>query len=197
MIQLGSPAPTRAPRLESARLVLAGHTLADLGDCTAMWGDPIVTRHIGGRPFTPEEVWGRLHRYIGHWALLGFGYWALREKATGRYVGELGFADFRRPISPPFGDTPEAGWTLAPWAHGKGLATEGMLAALRWADASFGHRATGCMIHPENAASLRVAERCGYTQNASAVYHGEPSLIFRREPNAASSSAAGPTPIVR
>jgi RimJ/RimL family protein N-acetyltransferase len=57
------------------------------------------------------------------------------DRASQRFVGEVGFADFRREINPPL-DAPEAGWVLASWAAGNGLATEAMIAALRWADAA-------------------------------------------------------------
>jgi len=77
-----------------------------------MWGDPEVTRYIGGRPFTAEEVWSRLLRYIGHWQWIGFGTWVAEERATGAFVGEIGFCDYRREIDPPL-DLPEAGWALA------------------------------------------------------------------------------------
>ena len=80
------------PAVDTARLTLRGHRIEDFDECAAMWGDPEVTRHIGGRPFTEEEVWTRLLRYVGHWSLLGFGYWVIREKATHRFVGEAGFA---------------------------------------------------------------------------------------------------------
>ena len=39
----------------------------------------------------------------GLWSLLGFGYWAIEEKAAGGFVGELGFADFKRDIEPSLG----------------------------------------------------------------------------------------------
>lgn len=61
------------PTLRTERLVLRGHRREDLGDCAAMWADPEVTRYLGGRPFSEEEVWGRLLRYVGHWAIMGFG----------------------------------------------------------------------------------------------------------------------------
>src|SRR5579875_2663294 len=94
-----------APVLETERLRLHGHRLADFADSAALWTDPLVTRFIGGRPSTPDEVWSRLSRYIGHWTALGFGYWAVRERASGRFAGEVGLADFRREIDPPFGET--------------------------------------------------------------------------------------------
>ena len=59
-------------------------------------------RALGGQPFAAEDVWSKLLRYAGHWALLGFGYWAIEEKSSGRFVGEAGFADFKRAIEPSF-----------------------------------------------------------------------------------------------
>jgi len=50
------------PPLETARLRLRGHRVEDFAACAAMWADPVVTRYIGGRPFTAEEVWTRLLR---------------------------------------------------------------------------------------------------------------------------------------
>ena len=88
------------PVLETERLRLRGHRLDDFAASSAMWADEVVTRYIGGRPFTEEEVWARLLRYVGHWALVGYGYWVLEEKATGAFVGEMGFGDFKRDIQP-------------------------------------------------------------------------------------------------
>jgi RimJ/RimL family protein N-acetyltransferase len=59
-----------APALDTDRLTLRGHGLADFADSLRLWSDPDVTRYIGGRPFTEEEVWSRLLRYAGHWSLL-------------------------------------------------------------------------------------------------------------------------------
>jgi RimJ/RimL family protein N-acetyltransferase len=171
-----------APTLETPRLRLRGHRLADFAPCAAMWADPIVTRFIGGRPSTEEEVWARLLRYRGHWAHLGFGYWAVEEKASGAFVGELGFADFQRDLAPPFGDRPELGWALSPSVHGRGYATEALLAALRWGDARFGHLPTVCMIAPENAPSLRVAAKLGFREYLRTTYKGEPTVLLERPP---------------
>ena len=168
------------PALETERLTLRGHTLADFDECAALWGDPEVTRHIGGRPSTAEEVWTRVLRYAGMWALLGYGYWVVRERESGRFVGEVGLADFRREVTPPLDGAPEAGWVLAPWAHGRGFATEAVHAALSWGDAHLAAQRTVCMISPDNAASLRVAEKCGFREFARTRYKGEETLLFER-----------------
>ena len=80
--------------------MLRGHTAADLDAIAAMWADPEVTRHITGVPSTREESWARLLRYAGLWPLLGFGYWLVEDRATGRFLGEVGFANFQRDIEP-------------------------------------------------------------------------------------------------
>ena len=166
--------------METERLTLRRHRVTDLDDCVAMWADPRVTRHIGGRPFTAEEVWTKLLRYAGHWSLLGFGYWVAHEKESGRFVGEVGFADFKRDLVPSLDDRPELGWALASRAHGKGYATEAVRAALAWGDAHFGSKPTVCLIHPDNLPSLRVAAKAGYRELERTTYKGQPTIIFGR-----------------
>jgi RimJ/RimL family protein N-acetyltransferase len=168
-----------APVIETERLILRGHTKADLDACAVLWGDEEVTRYIGGRPFSRDEVWARLLRYVGHWQEMGYGFWAITEKASGRFIGELGFADFKRALEPSFGDTPEMGWVLSPAGHGKGYASEAAAAALAWADARFDQGRTVCMIHPDNGPSLRVAEKAGFREFARTDYHG-PTVLLER-----------------
>ncbi|MGD9816153.1 MAG: GNAT family N-acetyltransferase [Hyphomonadaceae bacterium] len=167
------------PILETERLRLRGHALADFDASAAMWADPDVVRFISGKASTREESWGRLLRYPGHWALLGYGFWLIEEKASGRYVGEGGFGDFKRDIDAAF-DAPEQGWALAPWSHGKGYAREAMEAAIGWGEQFFGRRDFVCMIAPENAPSLRLAGRLGYSEYARSTYKGEPTVLLRR-----------------
>lgn len=170
---------SEAPAIETARLVLRGHQREDFDDCYGMWTDPGVTRFIGGKPSSREEVWSRLLRYVGHWRLQGYGYWVAREKGTDRFVGEIGFADFKRDLTPAFGDTPEMGWALSPGVHGQGYATEAVSGALAWADEHFAGGRTVCMIDPANAPSLRVAEKVGFSEFARTVYR-EPTILFQR-----------------
>src|SRR5262249_42795942 len=169
-----------APVIETARLRLRPHRADDLADCAAMWGDAGVTRYISGQPFAPTEVWARLLRYAGLWSLLGLGYWAVEEGGTGRFVGEVGFADFKREIEPSLDGQPEIGWVLAPWAQGRGFATEAVGAALAWGDRRWAGRPTVCMIAPGNAASLRVAAKAGYREFARTMYKGAPRILLRR-----------------
>ena len=162
-----------SPVLETERLILRRHQVSDFNSCCRLWGSDAVTRYIGGRPSTPEEVWSRLLRYAGHWDLLGYGYFAVVEKQFGAMIGE-----FRRAIDPPLAN-PEAGWVLHPDYHGKGLAAEALTALLAWADAQDMAR-TCCLIDTENAASLRLAQRMGYVEEKTLSYHDKPSSLLMR-----------------
>jgi RimJ/RimL family protein N-acetyltransferase len=173
-------ADTVAPVLTTPRLVMRGHRAADFEASFALWGDPDVVRLISGKPSSREECWARLLRYAGLWPVLGFGYWLLEARGDGRFVGEAGFADFRRDLEPAFGDALEAGWLIAPCAQGKGYATEAMQAALAWAGATLGPRRSVCMVAPDNTASLRVAAKCGYREYARGTYQDSPTILLER-----------------
>jgi RimJ/RimL family protein N-acetyltransferase len=170
------------PVLETERLRLRGHRVDDLAVAAAMWADPVVVQHTTGKPQTQEEVWARLLRYVGHWTLLGFGFWAIDEKATGEFVGEAGFADFKRGLGPSLDGVPEIGWILASAFHGKGYATEAVRAVIAWGEQHFGPIRTACLIHPENIASIRVAEKCGYREYGRTIYREHEVIMFERQP---------------
>jgi RimJ/RimL family protein N-acetyltransferase len=170
----------RPVRIDTARLVLDRHTAEDFGALCDLWTDPQVVRHISGRPNTRHECWMRLLRYHGYWPLLGYGFWAVREKATGRFMGDVGFHDVCREIEPSIFGIPEAGWVLAPWAQGRGYASEALAAALGWLDDQGGHAASVCLIAPDNAASIRLASRHGYGQTTVVLLEGEETLLLRR-----------------
>jgi RimJ/RimL family protein N-acetyltransferase len=169
------------PVLYTERLTLRGHTPADLDDAAAAWADPVVTQYLGG-PLTREDTWARLLRYSGHWTLLGHGFWLIEETATGRYAGDAGFGSLEREIHPRF-EYPEHGWVLAQWAQGRGFATEAGRAMIAWARSHFGAIPLECLIAPDNAASLRVADKLGYREYARASYKGHPSVLLRRLPD--------------
>jgi RimJ/RimL family protein N-acetyltransferase len=66
------PCELDVPVIETKRLRLRGHALSDYQDCVRLWGNAEVTRHIGGKPQSPEDAWARLLRHFGHWCALGF-----------------------------------------------------------------------------------------------------------------------------
>lgn len=167
------------PVLRTDRLDLTRHTPADLDALAAMWADPAVFGMIGGgRPRPREDVWLRLLRSVGQWALFGYGSWIARDRATGTLVGEVGLLESERAIDPPL-DCAEVGWALAPAWHGRGVAGEAMAAALAWADAH-GIARTCCIIDPANVRSIALAGRLGYVHARAARYHDAATLVLER-----------------
>jgi RimJ/RimL family protein N-acetyltransferase len=172
----------KASLQKTDRLIFRRHKVEDFMALHEMWTEPAVYRHIMGRPSTREESWSRLLRYIGHWSLLGYGYWAVDERESGTFIGEMGFADYHRDIDPPLDGRPELGWILKTSTHGKGYATEALTAIAAWGDAHFDGKETACMIAPENTASIRVAEKIGFREKLRTTYKGDPTLVFYRAP---------------
>jgi RimJ/RimL family protein N-acetyltransferase len=168
------------PTLETELLHLRAHRLEDYPRCAALWSDEGVTRYINELPLTAEEVWSRLLRYVGHWMLLGFGYWVAEEKRTGEFLGEVGFASLKRMIHPALDDTPEAGWVFSTSSRGRGFATEAVRAILGWGQMHFRTPTSVCLVHPDNTPSLRLAAKVGYRETERTVYRGRPVIILHR-----------------
>lgn len=150
------------PDIDTERLRLRRCRLEDFEDLYSLWSEPAVYRYIGGKAMTENEVWGRFLQTAGGWAVLGFGTWALEERATGRFLGVTGFFDARRDIDASMRGVPEVGWVLAPDAHGRGFGSEAVQAALAWGDAHLEADRTVALIAPENVPSIRLAEKAGY-----------------------------------
>jgi RimJ/RimL family protein N-acetyltransferase len=169
-----------APILETPRLRLRGFRAGDLDVQWAAMVDPEVYRHLGGAPATREETWRKILASPGLWALLGYGYWVAERREDGAYLGQVGFADFKRDMSPGIEGIPEMGWIMAREVQGQGYATEAVLAALAWADQALGGSEIVAIISHDNEASIRIAEKGGFASREEAVYKGEPILLFRR-----------------
>ena len=147
-----------APTLATERLILRGYRVEDFPHMAAAWTDPEVARYIG-QPSTEEESWARFLRNSALWPMLGYGYWAATEKSSGRYCGDVGFADFKRNLEPSIKGAPEIGWVLAREFHGRGYATEAAQAALRWLESALGAQRNGPGSRREADAERRRAKR--------------------------------------
>ncbi len=166
------------PVLESDRLVLRQFAFEDFDAYAQLWAEPSVVEHISGTVFTRSQSWSRLMGLLGSWPLLGFGYWAVIDKASGRFAGQVGFADFQRELEPSIAGMPEAGWVIAPWAQGRGFATEAMGAALAWGLPRFGATKPVCMMDPDYAPTVRVARKSGFIDWTRTSFGGEPCLLM-------------------
>jgi RimJ/RimL family protein N-acetyltransferase len=165
---------TPIPTLHTERLVLRALEPRDVAPYAAMMADPEVTRFLGdGRPLDRGAAWRQMAMFVGHWALRGFGLWAVEERTTGAFLGRIGC--FEPDGWPGF----EIGYALARAAWGRGYAREGAAASLQWARETLGRDEIISIIRPGNAASIRVAAALGATLDGTVDFFGAPSLIYR------------------
>jgi len=160
------------PTLRTGRLVLRPYRPDDFEPFAAMQADAEVMRYI-----TDVQDRGTAFRAfcanIGHWAVRGFGPWAVEEIASGELVGHAGLVHWEgKPAM-------EVGYAIYRSAWGKGYATEAAAASLRWAHEVLGARSVISVIHPDNAPSIRVAERLGARFDHEQVVKGERLLVYR------------------
>ncbi|PSL22290.1 GNAT family N-acetyltransferase [Shimia abyssi] len=170
------------PTLETDRLILRAHCEDDIATEKDFFASD-ASKFVGG-PLPPHRAWRSIAMVIGHWALRGFGFWALEEKATGTYMGRVGlwFPDgwFER----------EIGWTLMPHATGKGYATEAGFAARAHAYETLGWDTAVSQIDPMNDASKAVARRLGaiFEQHFEDPEYGTIEIWRHPGPDARNSS---------
>ncbi|CCE95393.1 GNAT family N-acetyltransferase [Sinorhizobium fredii] len=170
----------RVPVIETERLLLRPYRRDDFPSYSALFADEQVTRYVGGVPYTREQSWTRFLRQVGMWHYFGFGFFAIQEKEGGAFIGEAGFHDPHRQITPSLEGTMEMGWALSPRSHGRGLASEAVSAALAWGDREFPALRKTCIIEPGNEASIRVALKHGFREFWRTTYHGRPMLMLER-----------------
>lgn len=151
-----------APRLETARLILRPHEQRDFDAFSAMWRDPVVIAHTIKEPRSTQDAWMTLHRLLGSWPLLGYGFWAVAWRETDEYLGDCGFMDAMRPETPDKRGLPELGYALRSAWHGRGLITEALGAVHGWLDDAMPGTGSFALIDDANPASLRVARKFGY-----------------------------------
>jgi len=170
--------------IETERLILSIPTIDDFESFHAMLAESDVYRFLGNAPCPRPESWTKMLRSIGHWKAFDYGIFSVREKATGLYIGETGIGHFQRDLGAGFDPYPEAAWVFAAAGQGKGYATEAADAAHRWFVGLKGEQRTVCIIDPENAPSIRLAEKRGYRAFATHAYRGQTVTAFERFPAA-------------
>jgi RimJ/RimL family protein N-acetyltransferase len=150
--------------LETARLLLRLWREEDLDAYAHICADSEVMRYISGT-MTRDQAAQQMERWIRHWEERGFGLWAVEEKATRVFIGRIGL--LYHDDWPEDEHKTEVGWLLDRSYWGRGLATEGALASLRYGFEELGLECIISITKPANLASRREMEKAGLT------YRGE------------------------
>ena len=141
------------PHLETERMILRAPRLEDF-DAWAAFYASARAKFVGG-PQTPELTWRSLSGELGHWAMRGFGRWALEEKSSGAVMGVVGL------WFPEGFPEHELGWDLFDGFTGQGYASEAALAARAYAYETLGWTTLISLIADGNTGSEGVATRLG------------------------------------
>jgi RimJ/RimL family protein N-acetyltransferase len=173
-------------QLETERLLLRPLSEDDLDAIAPLYGDADVMRYIGaGVPWTRHRAAEAIDRWTSYWAADGFGMLAVVRREDDALIGDVGLLAWnpdtwshgtRASIGP--GAEIEIGWTLGRDAWGRGYATEAARAVRDWARDELGLERLISLIHPENAASIRVAEKLGERYEREVVVSGRPARLY-------------------
>jgi RimJ/RimL family protein N-acetyltransferase len=159
------------PKLCTERLLLRSFSQDDFEAFAEIVSDPEVVRYLDdGAPISREDCWRGMALFVGHWHLRGYGWWAVEERGTGRFLGRIGL------YNPEGWPGIEIGWLLDRRAWGSGLATEGATAALAYAFDVVHANHVISLIDPRNTRSIRVAEKLGETYERR-IRHADRTLM--------------------
>ena len=178
--------------LVTDRLELWQPQVSDREGLRALIEPDAVRRFLGGMEPDDHDVFMRLLRNAGSWALYGYGTFMVRERGGDEIVGNCGVFHSWRGFGRGLDDVAESGWIVAQPAWGKGYAQEAMEAALAWFERENGGKSTLCMIEQGHRASEAMAAKLGYAAFDRVEEDGErPLIVYRREAGkiAAPSSA--------
>ncbi len=144
--------------IETTRLRLRRWIDADFEPLVAMNADPRVMEFFpstASRKET-EDLWSRIH---DHFETHGFGLWAM--EVDGIFAGWLGL--MRPRFEAHFTPCVEVGYRLRTEFWGRGLATEGARAVLRYGFERLKLEEIVSFTVPSNTRSRRVMEKIGLT----------------------------------
>ena len=119
------------PTIETERLVLRAPQRDDFPVYRDFFADAEASRQYGG-PMRADAAWRVLATDLGHWALRGYGRWAVEVRETGEMIGGCGL------WWPEGYPRSELTWWIVPTARRRGYALEASRAAV-----AFGYRTLG------------------------------------------------------
>ena len=146
--------------LETQRLILRKLVLDDLDELFALYSDPEIRKYFPEGVLTlegtKEELEWHMNDYSDHPEL---GLWATIHKKTGKFIGRCGLLPWE--INGVL--EIEVAYLLDKNFWHQGLATEAATGILTYAFDNLKLSRIICLMHPDNVASQRVAQRLGMT----------------------------------
>ena len=150
--------PADQTRLEGSLVLLRPLAFADAAPLAAYRGHPDVLRYQSWDSYDLAHARGLVEAMADSrpGILEAWHQWAIEERATGMLAGDFGLRTFDD------GRQGEIGFTLAPGAQGRGLATEAAQLVLRAAFGALGFHRVIANIDPLNAPAAALLGRLGF-----------------------------------
>jgi [ribosomal protein S5]-alanine N-acetyltransferase len=136
----------------------------DLDRAAELWGDPEVTRFIGG-PLSREAAEARLAAEMATRAAAGIQYWPIFHRQGGAHVGCCGLHPYR-----PAEVIHELGFHIRPAFWRRGLALEAARAVIAHAFGPLGAPALFAGHNPDNHASRAMLAKLGFRYTHDEFY---------------------------
>ena len=166
---------TLGPTLATTRLTLRPPHESDFETLCAFGSSADRMRFLGG-PVDANKTWATFLADIGHWALRGYGLFAIELTESGTFVGRAGV------IFHHYNEEPELAWHLFEGFDGHGYATEAAAAARDWYYAHTGNGPLMSWCNVDNLASQAVARRLGATfERLDTTKSGYKGQIWRHQ----------------
>jgi RimJ/RimL family protein N-acetyltransferase len=165
---------TAIPTIETERLILRENRAEDFESFAAFYASDRA--RLRGGPLDRAQAFRQFTAEIGHWTVRGHGFWAVEEKATGGYCGQVGC------WNPEGWPAPEVGWLMMAGSEGKGFAYEAAIRARDYAYDVLGWTEVASGISDGNDRSIRLAERMGARLDRRIARPGLPDQLVYIHP---------------
>lgn len=163
--------------LETEHLVLRRMRHDDLNDIARINADPNVMRYIADGSLRSREVTAanirRTHRIYEIYP--GLGFWVGEEKPKRKFIGVFALVYIPKTVQV------EVGYRLRKSAWGRGLATEGARALVRYGMVELGLERIAGLTHPDNIASQSVLMKAGLRRHGMGHYYERDLCYFVAE----------------
>lgn len=153
---------TPFPIIETERLILDRLTETDVKEVFELRSDPETMKYIP-RPLVTNYEEALEHiRMIDEKIENNTGInWAIRFKDNPKLLGIIGFYRMQ-----PENYRAEIGYMLSPHFHGKGIVPEAVKSLLQYGFEDLKFHSIEAVIDPENYASEKVLQKCGFVKEA-------------------------------
>lgn len=159
------------PELSSARLRLLPLAVDDAELLLPIYADPEVSEFFEHKVTELEGVRNTVKQRLARDVPAGMGTWLIQHDDT--IVGHAHLWAARHPAG-----ILEIGWTIGKAHWGKGIATEAARAVIEHGFRRLGVPAIFALVHRDNAASLRVAQKLGFIDVGEEEHHRAPHRVL-------------------